>query len=116
MKSTLESVKKKIIEAVPEIFSENCPTCGYDGLWNATYTEDKGHRPIQLADVLMAIDKNIPSDISLPIRIAVDNEGFITTYFEDDCVEQACYWDLRQDLDNQPQEVIDFLNELLSNK
>ncbi len=129
----LEKIKEVIIKANPsimelkfgcEVLLDDKEKCTI-GFWNPVYSgwsSDIGDeiekeeikqilgRPIQLADVLMAIEKKCKNElyhigtdgvIGVPLPI-----NPMTTFVE-------CVWDLSKNLDNQKPEVIDLLFELL---
>lgn len=61
-------------------------------------------RPIQLQDVLVAIDKAKPL-----MELCVRQTG---TFIDPERISIGIHWDLSQDFDHQSEETIDFLYEL----
>lgn len=98
MTTTLESLRAKIIEAMPEITSRG-------------YLPHKC--PITLADVLRAIGKNY----SITFAIAVDGEFEWRIFMNNETVIQRTgyVWNLALPLNEQSPEVHEFLNKILTN-
>jgi hypothetical protein len=134
-----QEVKEKIIEAVPEImelkfgckietnkkyskefylgkFSERSYIfCGSNGEFCETYPESKNNikilgRPIQLADILIAINQKKPR-----VFIQLDQDGVIYKG-EYECMDTVlARWDLSKDFDNQSDETKTFIYNILIN-
>lgn len=113
--TTLEKVRAKIIEAVPEIrtYETRCMTCGYGFKFCKCVpqkTEWFRERPITLADVLKTMGATGQYGIScspLPNTemadlLAVVNENLVSVS-----------WNLTLPLDGQEPEVVEFLAKVL---
>lgn len=113
----MDAIKQRLIELVPDLFSEVCPTCGYDGLWNAPYTEDKGIRPITLADVLRAIEKAYkPKYESYSVVCTPDGTIEVIDWgggYEPAVGQESCDWNLAEIWDNQSDATKAFVGKLV---
>lgn len=124
MKSNLEIIKEKVIEVVPEILEvkNGCLVKGGGIIWNDglyfNYDEMTDNldideteiigRLIQLSDVLRALDLNSTDEKT---RLSAS-----ANYFRIDYKEDSCIWDLSKPLEEQSEEVLDFLVKLLDNR
>lgn len=114
MNENLELIRQKCIEANPEITTEEVLICTRD--WSAwtykTMTEDDfvmEPRPIRLADVLLTIRNVKPQTNPEKICLIVPVPPY--HLMETECLNK---WNLRKDdLNEQSEEVINFLGELL---
>jgi hypothetical protein len=110
--TTLEKVRAKIIEAVPEIGTPRpvpCPSCEPGCL---VLHQEYSYRPITLADVLRAM-KNAQWSVNAHgtfwRTIEYPNGGFDSKGF----ANEGGKWNLALPLDEQEPEVIEFLHKIL---
>ena len=69
--------------------------------------------PFTLANVLEAVNySNKGKDIEISLQVYEDGEMHV---FYDDEVGEHVVWDLKEPLDNQNEEVIEFLNNIINN-
>ncbi len=96
MATPLEAVREAVIKAVPSISKQIS-----DNVFQVL------GRPIQLADVLIAISK-IPN-----LYILVSDNGTFHKRIAPMQHEEVCRWDLYEDLDHQSEATILFIKSLL---
>ena len=113
----LEKVKNKIIELVPDIIvNKNAQLIKFDH--SVEYFEQR--RPITLEDVLRAIGGEQIDGIFLPYdnKVGITATGNFFTFDVDSpsavIVWEKCKWNFGKPLDDQPKEVINFLEEVLT--
>ena len=109
-KTPIERLEEKIREAVPESIYKICPRCG-DKLCSCKEIFNRKEligRPLQLADLLIAI-KKCDVDFSL-----LGNDMFLihNPYRASDYTEFDLQKDLHQNLEGNPQ-LVSFLAEIL---
>lgn len=105
----LELIKQKCIEANPEIvINENAQLIKFDH--SVEYFVQT--RPITLADVLMAIDKKIINERGVRhTQYMINTQGQLAEYGILGKILMS--WNLKEPLENQSEDTINFLYELL---
>ena len=109
----LQELKEYIQKEIPEILIKNqkcCAKCGKERDFGnfcgscASYQYEyiKEYRPITLEDVLRVIDKQKK-------LVLIDSVGAI----RNDKLEQLSYWKLGKTIDDQSEEIIEFLYNLI---
>lgn len=115
--TTLDKVRAKIIEAVPEIVvMKRKKYAVTEGEFNSddpsyAYKLVKTYRPITLADVLRAMP------VTNDLRYSVDSRGYIweehTTGARMHGVRHVATWNLALSYDDQTDEVKEFIGKVL---
>lgn len=103
MNKTLEAVRAKVIEAVPEIRATERKLLRKNEFGQKFYKDEVSLRPITLADVLRAIEEN--AGLGFENGVFVEYLGMQT--------KKRAYWNLALPLDEQEPEVIEFLANIL---
>lgn len=112
MTETLSRVRAKVIEAVPEIMQ--CSVCAKINYSSDCFLQHAGQeiaRDITLADVLMAMQKTNPANITR-VRIECGGAMYLTMGEEANHIQGN--WDMSLPLDQQSEKTIAFLDNILS--
>lgn len=107
-KENIEVIRRACVAANPEKWE---PYCSFDAT-------RKSFEPIRLADVLLAIQEaDTPMGIETSIMRSLkrDPNEMYLYYRMGDGERILCAWNLREDLENQSPETIQFLATLLLN-
>lgn len=124
MNTTLEAVRAKVIEAVPEIETFYCGACGQEMNGGVCSPQSMGEdatphefndaltqeRPITLADVLRAIDIALGKSMGDVFLMYPDGAMM---WSEPEVETLRATWNLALPLDEQEPEVIEFLAKIL---
>ena len=105
-KEKYQKLREKIIEAVPDIDqSYNAHTCGKAmGCTGCEKERIERYREITLSDVLMALGKKL---------VFWHDGGGRLLFFDDIFKKEDIVWNLKETLENQTDEVKEFLYNLL---
>jgi hypothetical protein len=102
----LEELKEKIADYVEGIRTPiGCPESPIGLCFE--------HRPIQLADVLLAIEKTFKENWGKYVELGTIENGKLLFCWDKETDNEYAYWNLSTDLDGQSEEVKEFLYKII---